>query len=490
VGGDSTSVKTDTITDFTTTVDQLQFTLTAAGGTVTFTDQGDATSIADGLALLGGVQGQYFFDKTNGKLAIDVDGNGLIQATDTIVNLTGLDAFSSVDMDVVLTAVDTAGTLTTGSGNDRITTVIGNKVNTLVGGAGNDTYLMIDPGEVDVFVEAASGGTDTLVTGAALDIAGYKFGTTAAGATANGALTNFEQLVLKEGATFTADATNFNGVTVAINNVAAGTLTIAAPGSTVAAQTMNFGGITVGAVSYLDANGDAATGVALDANDILNITGGSGIDNVTTAPTIINNINTGVGADVITLGTGTDVITIDGGLTIDTITGFDTTSGDQILLDVSVLVAAGKVAAGVTSVLGEIFDNNDVANPGGTPTATGVQILTGAAAALDAKNFFVLDLGATKFLDAAAVTTALEALGAAALTFAGNVAADDAFVVAYENTTGGTTIATMNFAAGDNNSGNGAAAPTGANNLEGTDIVTLAGVADASLLTATEILLV
>jgi Ca2+-binding RTX toxin-like protein len=488
VSGDSTSVKTDTITDFTTTVDQLQFTLTAAAGTVTFTDQGDATSIADGLALLGGVQGQYFFDKTNGKLAIDVDGNGLIQATDTIVNLTGLDAFSSVDLDVVLTAVDTAGTLTTGSGNDRFTTVVGDKVNVLVGGAGNDTYLMIDPGEADVLVEGASGGTDTLVTGAALDIAGYKFGTTAAGATANGALTNFEQLVLKEGATFTADATNFNGVTVAINNVAAGTLTIAAPGSTVAAQTMNFGGITVGAVSYLDANGDAATGVALDANDILNITGGSGIDNVTTAPTIINNINTGVGADVITLGTGTDVITIDGGLTIDTITGFDTTSGDQILLDVSVLVAAGKVAAGVTSVLGEIFDNNDVANPSGTPTATGVQILTGAGAALDAKNLFVLDLGATKFLNAAAVTTALEALGAAALTFAGNVAADDSFVVAYENTTGGTTIATMNFAAGDNNSGG--AAPTGANNLEGTDIVTLAGVADASLLTATEILLV
>jgi hypothetical protein len=312
VSGDSTSVKMDTITDFVTTVDQIQFTHTAAAGTVTFADKGDATSVADGLSLLAGVAGEYFFDKTNGKLAIDLDGNGLIQSSDTIIALTGLEAFSSVDMDIVLTASDNAGTLTTGSGNDRITGVIGNKANVYVGGAGNDTYLMIDAGEVDVFVETATGGTDTLVTGAALDINGYKFGTTAAGATADGSLNNFEQLVLKEGATFTVDESNLSGYTGSINLVAAGTLTIAAVGASgAAAQTMDYSGIKSAAVSYLNANGAAATGIAMDANDILNITGGSsGIDTISTAPTIKNNIANTAGADIITLNTGLDTITL------------------------------------------------------------------------------------------------------------------------------------------------------------------------------------
>jgi len=312
VSGDSTSVKMDTITDFATTVDQIQFTHTAAGGTVTFADKGDATSIADGLSLLAGVAGEYFFDKTNGKLAIDIDGNGLIQSSDTIVALTGLEAFSSVDMDIVLTASDNAGTLTTASGNDRITGVIGNKANVYVGGAGNDTYLMIDAGEVDVFVETATGGTDTLVTGAALDINGYKFGATAATAAANGSLANFEQLVLKEGATFTVDESNLSGYTGSINLAAAGTLTIAAVGAGgAAAQTMDYSGIKSAAVSYLDANGAAATGIAMDANDILNITGGSsGIDTISAAPTIKNNITNTAGADIITLNTGLDTITI------------------------------------------------------------------------------------------------------------------------------------------------------------------------------------
>jgi len=350
VAGDSTSVKTDTITDFTTTVDQLQFTHTAAGGTVSFTDQGDATSIADGLALLGGEAGQYFFDKTNGKLAIDVDGNGLIQASDTIVNLTGLTAFSSVDMDIVLTASDNAGTLTTASGNDRITTVIGDKANVLVGGAGNDTYLMIDPGEVDVFVEAASGGTDTLLTTGALDIAGYKFGTTAAGATANGALTNFEQLVLKEGVTFTADASNLSGVTINVNSGAAGVVTIAAPGPTSGVNTLNFGGITSTAATYLDANGDSATGVALDALDVLTITGGSGVDTITAAPLIINNITAAGGIDAITLGTGNDVVIV--GATVagrDNITGFTTTKDHIGIPDAQTTDATAAGAAVVAT---------------------------------------------------------------------------------------------------------------------------------------------
>jgi Ca2+-binding RTX toxin-like protein len=433
VAGDSTSVKTDTITDFTTTVDQLQFTHTAAGGTVSFTDQGDATSIADGLALLGGTPGQYFFDKTNGKLAIDVDGNGLIQSTDTIVNLTGLTAFSSVDMDIVLTASDNAGTLTTGSGNDRITTVIGDKANVLVGGAGNDTYLMIDPGEVDVFVEAASGGTDTLVTGAALDIAGYKFGTTAAGATANGALTNFEQLVLKQGATFTADASNFSGVTINVNTDAAGVLTIAAPGPTSGTNTLNFGGITGTASTYLDVNGDSATGIALDAADVLTITGGSGVDTITAAPLIINNITAAGGIDGITLGTGADVVIV--GATIagrDNVTSF-TTLSDHIGIPNAQTTDATSAGPAVVAT------NSTAAGTGGGALA----IATATSTANDVVILNVTAVGSNSG-DLSASTDGTELLKAltdatAADTYTGITATTQADKVIFSATQGGVT---------------------------------------------------
>jgi len=286
--------------------------------------------------------------------------------------------------------------LTTGSGNDRFTAVIGDKANVFVGGAGNDTYLMIDPGEVDVFVEAASGGTDTLVTGGALDISGYKFGTTAAGATANGALTNFENLVLKEGVTFTADASNFSGVTININSVAAGVVTIAAPGPTTGTNTLNFGGITGTATTYLDATGATATGVALDAADVLTITGGSGVDTITAAPLITNNITAAGGVDVITLGTGIDkVVTGSIAADADSITGF-TKGTDKI--DLSAALTA------VTLTIGTQIAAGAAAN------ATAAIALVDAAADIDAEVYYIENTaGSTGVLTLAQIETAITA---------------------------------------------------------------------------------
>jgi len=310
--GDSTSAKKDTITDFTAASDSIRI-MAGTVGTSTWGDKGDAASLSDGLSLLSSTTGDYFFDKTNSQVAFDTDGNGLIQSTDLIITLTGATALNSADIDIVLTDADGANTISTGDGNDRFTTTSGeNDVDTYAGGKGNDTYLLDDAGEADIFVEAASAGTDTIVTARAIDLNGIKFGTTAAGATADSTINNFEQLVLKEGATFTVDESNLSGYTGTINLAAAGTLTIAAVGAGGAAtQTMDYSGIKSAAVSYLDANGNAATGIAMDANDILNITGGSSnVDTISTAPTIINNIANTAGADIITLNTGVDTITI------------------------------------------------------------------------------------------------------------------------------------------------------------------------------------
>ena len=173
------------------------------------------------------------------------------------------------------------------------------------------------------------------------------------------------------------------------------------------------------------------------------------------------------------------------GLTVDTVTGYTAGSAatsDELDLDHSELVTGGAVIAAKTLDFVEIFDANSLTGA----STTGLQTLTGAATAVDAANLFLLDLGTTKFANAAAAVDALEAGGAAALTFAGNIAANDAFVFAYENTSGGVTVAVANFVTADDNSGVGAAAATGAGNLEGADLVTLTGVSDVSTLVAAD----
>ena len=161
------------------------------------------------------------------------------------------------------------------------------------------------------------------------------------------------------------------------------------------------------------------------------------------------------------------------------------TQEDHINLDVSVLEGSGILIATKTLDVVEIHDNNSAA----TGADVGAQTLTGAGTAADAKNFFILDLGLTKFANADAAVDALELGGGAALTFSGNIAASDAFFFAYENTTGGTNIAAAMFVAADNNSGMGAAAATGAGNLDGVDLVTIVGLADASTLNAANVVL-
>jgi hypothetical protein len=248
-------------------------------------------------------------------------------------------------------------------------------------------------------------------------------------------------------------------------------------------------------------NGTQSVTLGAKANTagIVTINGGTGIDTIVTGDGS-QTITPGAAADTVTGGLGADTIDlteedaaaddviITSGLTSDTVTAFAAAT-DDVLLDMSALEAENAAVAETTVDIVEIYDNLSVTDADGTAAGVGVQVLTEAAAASDAKNFFVIDLGDTKFANAAAAVDALEAEGAAALTFAGNIAAGDGFFFAYENTSGGTGIALASFVAADNNSGEGNAAATGAGNLVGTDLVTLSGVADATAIDANSLFL-
>jgi len=137
-GTGSTTASTDTIGDFTAKSDNIQLTVALANGgvTVDYNDKGDAVDIQTGQTLLTGVKGQYFFNTGTSQLMVDTDGNGLIQATDFVINTTGLTAWNEGDLNLVITGGTGADTITTGDGDDVITG--GNGIDTVTTGGGSD----------------------------------------------------------------------------------------------------------------------------------------------------------------------------------------------------------------------------------------------------------------------------------------------------------------------------------------------------------------
>ena len=167
---DSTSQATDTITDFLAGTDNLQVTLTLpnSANTVTYVDVGNAVSNSEGLALLSGTAGEYFFNTGSGQFVMDVDGNGLIQSSDLIVNMTGETGIDSADVNMNITGNANVDTVTTGAGDDTISGLAGNDVlngaagaDTILGGDGNDT---ID-GDTGADTITGGKGNDTITLG-------------------------------------------------------------------------------------------------------------------------------------------------------------------------------------------------------------------------------------------------------------------------------------------------------------------------------------
>jgi Ca2+-binding RTX toxin-like protein len=152
---DSTGASFDSITDFTSGTDKIQVNLS---GDFNFDASGFASvsSFNDGLVSLSLVRGDGFYSSADGKLYVDVDGNGTIsQGTDYVISAATV---ASGDVNFSLTGGGSANTLIGGAGNDIIDGDGG--TDSIEGGAGSDRLT----GGVlsDTFVLTSTSGTDTI----------------------------------------------------------------------------------------------------------------------------------------------------------------------------------------------------------------------------------------------------------------------------------------------------------------------------------------
>jgi hypothetical protein len=164
------------------------------------------------------------------------------------------------------------------------------------------------------------------------------------------------------------------------------------------------------------------------------IIGGSGADSITGGAGN-DSILGGGGADVITLGAGANQIVYTTSAT-DAITGFGAT--DVNTIDLSLLEAAGGLNAAVSNFTNGIGTAILAGGASTTLTAAGATTLNAA----NVVNFTV----AGGLANAAALDTAFEAGGAAALTGGTvNVAAGSVILAQYTDTAGGQNFAAVRF---------------------------------------------
>jgi Ca2+-binding RTX toxin-like protein len=175
---DSAGANFDVITDFVSGTDNLRPTRTMLSTESVFTlsDKGDAASDGTLPGILDGVIGSSAFITEGTAIAIDTTGDGLVNANDFKVEITGNTGFNVDDIDLYLTT-GAASTVKSAGGNDSITgkttvahtvysyggndtiTMAGDADDTIWGGLGNDT---IDFGAVagtDVVIIANGQGT-------------------------------------------------------------------------------------------------------------------------------------------------------------------------------------------------------------------------------------------------------------------------------------------------------------------------------------------
>ncbi len=309
---DSTGAAVDSITDFVTTVDNIRVTLPTADANVDVSGFASVASFNDGLVSLSLARGDSFYSSADGKLYIDVDGNGTIsQGVDYVVSTATV---AAADLNYVISAAVGGGAnaagraLTGGAGADTIT---GGTLNdTIVGGAGNDSI-------------AGGAGNDALTGGAGVDTFNVTLDTDTISDLGTGGA---DVLIVANGATATATVTANWTATAATSNSGTATLTLdnAVTAVNLSAAT-GANGFTVNAGT----GGDAITGSA--NNDT--IFGGAGADSIVG----------GLGADDLTGGNGVDTFVLTSTAATDIVRDMTLGQGGDVLqVDVSDLGLAGS----------------------------------------------------------------------------------------------------------------------------------------------------
>jgi len=265
---EATNAKPDTITDFATSSDTVTISLTTAGDTYDFTNKGTATDASSSIEKLSSVNGQYLFNTTSGSIVLDTDGNGLLQAGDFAVALTGVSALSDPDISFDITGTAAADTITTGAGNDSVS--LGHVNSGVKTGKGDDTVSI---GNLTMTGHATGihggAGTDTLaITAATADLSAY----------AADKLSGFETITLTNNAGVVlskAAANAFNtGVAPKVKGTAAGNYeSLAVTLANTAGEVLDLSSVVFSDTANAVLTGNAHVGgdviTAANANDYL-----------------------------------------------------------------------------------------------------------------------------------------------------------------------------------------------------------------------------
>jgi Ca2+-binding RTX toxin-like protein len=177
----------DSITDYSSGTDKLEFTLDYSALSTAVTV--NATRVGAGVADLttaqngfSGERGQYVYDTGASRLYVNVNADNLVTSLDYTVGVNaGSTASATIadgDVNFSITGTSANDTITAGGGADTI--AAGGGTDTIVGGAGNDTItLSVDTAQDTVILR----GTGTIASGTnnVDTIADFYISTTSAG---------------------------------------------------------------------------------------------------------------------------------------------------------------------------------------------------------------------------------------------------------------------------------------------------------------------
>jgi len=347
----SSGATIDTITDFSTTDDQLEVTLNysslGSAVTVNAVRVTAGAGVTEAQASLSGERGQYVYDTAASRLYVNVNNDNLLTSLDYSIAVnaatTATATVASSDINFAVTGTTLGDVITTDGGNDTITANGG--TDTITSGSGDDSINIGAGAQID-----GGGGADTLTLSADATV------------TTSGASTfAVETITLTgDGTDLTVDRALVSSITAVNGNTTAGTLEYLKVTSAAAGATDVSGATFTNAAASVTGNAGNDTIIGGSGADVL--IGNGGVDSITG----------GAGDDAITIGDAGDADTIvfssaatNGS---DSITGFVATANRDILYSRAFVFSAGTAAdtalnAANTAAMDQVaeFGNNVVA---------------------------------------------------------------------------------------------------------------------------------